>query len=258
MAKFAANLTMLFNDVDFMDRFKRARDAGFSAVEFLFPYAYPADELAHLLREYRLEQALFNMPPGDWTGGERGLAAKPGREQEFKQSVETALAYARLLNCKKVHAMAGIIDPAFSRQQHMDVFVANIRYAAERLAEYGIQLLIEPLNSRDVPNYFISHQREAVDIIEVIDRPNVKLQLDLYHAQIMDGDLTKLIQSLAPYIGHVQIAGVPDRHEPDTGELNYPHLFDVLDMAGYRGWIGCEYNPRGITEDGLAWLKPYL
>ncbi|WP_277206438.1 2-oxo-tetronate isomerase [Vibrio misgurnus] len=258
MAKFAANLTMLFTEVPFLDRFQKAHQAGFKAVEFLFPYAYQASELASKIKQFDLEQALFNMPPGNWDAGERGFAALPGREAEFRASVEVAIVYANALNCKKVHAMAGILDDRFTREQHIATFIANIRYAADKFAQQGIELMIEPLNNRDVPNYFIAHQREAVALIKQIDRSNVKLQLDLYHAQIMDGDLSSLIREVAPYVGHVQIASVPERHEPSEGELNYPHLFKVLDDSGYLDWIGCEYKPRKTTLDGLGWINSYL
>jgi len=258
MPKFAANLTMLFTEVEFMERFERAHNSGFTAVEYLFPYAFAAQDLAQKLQEYGLTQALFNMPPGDWDKGERGFAAIPGREQEFEKSVETALTYARALNCKKVHAMSGIIDKRFTREEHVNTFIKNIRFAADAFAKHNITLLIEPLNNRDVPNYFIAHQREAAQLIKQVNRANVKLQLDLYHAQIMDGDLTYLIQDLADVTGHIQIASVPNRHEPSEGEINYPHLFNVLDESGYNGWIGCEYNPKNQTEEGLTWVTPYL
>ncbi|WP_406734360.1 hydroxypyruvate isomerase family protein [Vibrio scophthalmi] len=258
MAKFAANLTMLFNEVDFLERFEQAHQCGFKAVEYLFPYAYEPKVLADKLSQYGFEQALFNMPPGDWDAGERGFAAIPGREEEFKQSVETALLYAQALNCKKVHAMSGIVDAKFTRQQHVETFINNIRYAADKFAKYDIELLIEPLNNRDVPDYFIAHQREAVELIKQVERPNVRLQFDLYHAQIMDGDLTVMIRDLADYIGHVQIASVPLRHEPSEGEINYPYIFEQLDLAGYQGWMGCEYKPKTTTEEGLGWLKSHL
>lgn len=258
MARFAANLTMLFTEQPFLQRFALARQAGFRAVEFLFPYAYEADALAHQLKAHQLEQALFNLPPGNWDNGERGIAALPGREEEFRHSVDTALHYATTLGCPKVHAMAGIVDPRYSRAQHLETFVSNIRYAADKFAEHDITLLIEPLNSRDVPHYLIAHQRDAAQLIERIARPNVKLQFDAYHAQIMDGDLTRMIADLAPVIGHVQIASVPLRHEPSEGEINYPHIFAALDSAGYHGWIGCEYNPKSGTQEGLGWLTPYL
>ena len=258
MVKFAANLTMLFTEVTFIERFAEAHKAGFKAVEFLFPYEFDAQELALHLEQNKLEQALFNMPPGDWDSGERGFAAIPSREQEFRDSVEVALQYALALNCKKVHAMSGIVDPRFTYQAHVETFVKNIRYAADVFIKQGITLLIEPLNERDAPGYFIAHQRDAVKLIKQVDRDNVKLQLDLYHAQIMDGDLSTLIRDVADYTGHVQIASVPERHEPNGGEINYPHLFNVLGESGYDGWIGCEYNPRHSTINGLGWVKPYL
>lgn len=258
MAKFAANLTMLFTEVPFLERFERAHNAGFKAVEYLFPYAFDADILAEKLQQYGFEQALFNMPPGDWAAGERGFAAIPGRELEFQESVKTALIYAKALKCKKVHAMSGLVDPSFTREQHTDTFINNIRFAADAFAEQGIELMIEPLNTRDVPNYFIAHQRQAAELIRQVERSNVKLQLDLYHAQIMDGDLTLLINDLADVTGHIQIASIPSRNEPAEGEVNYPYLFKVLDESGYDGWIGCEYNPKNKTEEGLDWVKPYL
>lgn len=258
MAKFAANLTMLFTEVPFLERFERAYNAGFKAVEFLFPYAYEANILAATLKQYGFEQALFNMPPGNWDAGERGFAAIPGRENEFKASVDIALLYAKTLNCKKVHAMSGIMDSRFSHEQHVNTFISNIRYAADIFAQDNIELMIEPLNSRDVPNYFVAHQREAAELIRQVNRPNVKLQLDVYHAQIMDGDLTHLIQDLADITGHIQIASIPTRNEPSGGEVNFPYLFTVLDKSGYEGWIGCEYNPEKSTEEGLSWVKPYL
>ncbi|WP_022940325.1 2-oxo-tetronate isomerase [Psychromonas hadalis] len=258
MVKFAANLTMLFTEVPFLARFEKAHQAGFKAIEYLFPYAFEVKDLAEKMQQYQFEQALFNMPPGNWDKGERGFAAIPGREEEFKESVITAITYAQALNCKKVHAMSGLIDGRFTQAQHVATFISNIRYAADKFAEQGIELMIEPLNDRDVPNYFISHQRDAVELIKQVNRPNVKLQLDLYHAQIMDGDLSTLIKEVAPFIGHVQIASIPERHEPFEGELNYPHLFNVLEEAGYHGWIGCEYNPKKTTEEGLSWVHPYL
>ncbi|AWK84053.1 2-oxo-tetronate isomerase [Photobacterium damselae] len=258
MTRFAANLTMLFNEVDFLDRFEKAHQCGFKAVEYLFPYAFEPKVLADKLDKYDLKQALFNMPPGNWDEGERGFAAIPGREKEFEQSVDTTLLYAKELNCKKVHAMSGIICSKYSREEHIETFIKNIRYAADKFANYDIELMIEPLNNRDVPGYFIAHQREAVELIKKINRPNVKLQFDVYHAQIMDGDLTIMIQALATYIGHVQIASVPLRHEPSEGEVNFTHIFNVLNQAGYNDWIGCEYNPRQSTEEGLTWVKSYL
>lgn len=258
MTKLAANLTMLFNEVPFLERFKQAKLAGFQAVEFLFPYEYEPEVLAQSVQELDMSVALFNLPPGDWDAGEKGIAALPGREQEFRDSVDTALLYAQALDCRKVHAMSGLIDTNYSLQAHLDTFIDNLRYAADTLGPHGIEVMIEPLNHYDAPNYFIAHQRQAVEYIQKVQRSNVKLQLDLYHAQIMDGDLVRLINEVSPWIGHVQIASVPDRHEPFDGELNYPYLFNALQQAQYLDWIGCEYKPKNSTHDGLGWAKPYL
>ncbi|QIY87360.1 hydroxypyruvate isomerase family protein [Aeromonas hydrophila] len=254
MSKFAANLTMLFTELPFLERFAAAREAGFAAVEFLFPYEWQAAELGRRLREHGLSQALFNMPPGNWGAGERGMAAIPGREAEFRAHLPCVRDYALALGCTKVHAMSGIVDPAHSLAAHRQTLVDNIRFAADFLAADGIRVLLEPLNDRDVPGYFLAHQLDALALVQEIDRPNVGVQLDLYHAQIMDGDLTRLIGKLGQAIGHVQIASVPDRHEPDEGELAYPHLFKVLAQTGYHDWIGCEYNPRAGTREGPGWL----
>lgn len=256
MSRFAANLTMMFTEYPFIQRFEKAAKAGFEAVEFLFPYEYKPEVIAAELTKYNLVQALFNMPPGNWDGGERGMAAIPGREQEFRDNVDIALKYALALKCKKLHAMSGIIT-GLDRQACKKTFVENFRYAAQKLAEHDIMLLVEPINNRDMPDYFIAYQKEAMALVDEVGMPNMAVQLDLYHAQIMSGDLTKLIEYMSKKIGHVQIASVPARHEPDEGELNYSHLYSVLDAVGYKGWIGCEYNPRAQTEDGLSWFASY-
>lgn len=258
MVKFAANLTMQFKEVPFLDRFERAAKAGFKAVEFLFPYEYPAAELASRLKAHGLTQALFNMPAGDWAAGDRGSAALPARVEEFRKGARLALDYARALGCKRVHAMSGVTAKEPDRGLCEKTWIENIRYAADLAAKDGITILIEPLNPRDMPGYFISHQMDAVELVKRLERPNVAVQLDYYHAQITDGDLTRLTERMAGAFAHVQIASVPDRHEPDEGEINYEHIFATLDRVGYDGWIGCEYNPRGKTEDGLGWLQPYL
>lgn len=254
MSKFAANLTMLFNELPFLDRFDAAQAVGFRAVECLFPYEWPAVKLQQCLIKNKLTQALFNMPPGDWAGGERGLAAIPEREEEFRSYLPMVREYAQALDCKKVHAMCGIINPHHTLENHHKTLVNNIRYAADFLAKDGIAVLLEPLNHRDMPRYFLTHQFDALKIIQEIDRPNVAVQLDLYHAQIMDGDLSHLIVTLGSAIGHVQIASVPDRHEPDEGEINYSYVLGILEKVGYQGWIGCEYKPRGGTVEGLKWF----
>lgn len=254
MPKFAANLSMLFTELPFLDRFEAAADAGFEAVEFLFPYDYPADEIATRLQSHGLIQALFNLPPGDWDGGERGIAALPGRESEFETSVETALTYAAALDCPRLHVMAGIAEDLGAAWQ---TYLRNVRHAADRAAEAGRSVLVEPLNPYDVPGYLVGSVRTGMEFLGTVDRDNVLLQLDLYHAQITDGDVTRLIRRTADRVGHVQIASVPERHEPDRGELSYPHVLGVLDDTGYDGWVGCEYVPANSTAAGLGWLENY-
>lgn len=258
MPRFAANLTLLYQEVPFLERFREAASDGFRGVECLFPYEYPAHALRAHLDEHGLAQVLFNAPPGDWHAGERGLAALPGRESQFGDSIELALDYADALGCRHVHVMAGIPDASHSRERCREVFIANLAQAAARAAARGVTLLIEPINPRDMPGYFLTHQDQAHAIRTAIGAPNVKVQFDAYHCQIVEGDLAvKLRQSIA-HIGHVQVAGVPARHEPDTGEVNYPFLFGLLDELGYTGWVGCEYRPQGATRAGLGWLKPWL
>ncbi|MCS6877168.1 MAG: hydroxypyruvate isomerase [Geminicoccaceae bacterium] len=257
MPRFAANLSMMFTEVPFLERFGRAAAAGFEAVEFLFPYEFAPEAIATELSRHGLVQALFNLPPGDWGKGERGIAALLGREEEFRTGVEKALAYAAATGCTTLHCMAGVVADSADRSRHERAYVDNLRYAARRCARAGITLVIEPINTRDIPGYFLNYQAQARQIIEKVGEPNLKLQLDLYHCQIMEGDLARHIESYADIIAHVQIAGVPERHEPDVGEINYPYLFDVLDRVGYSGWVGCEYRPKGRTEDGLGWFAPY-
>ncbi|PAU66486.1 hydroxypyruvate isomerase [Pseudomonas sp. PIC25] len=257
MPRFAANLSMLFNDVPFLERFGRAAAAGFKGVEYLFPYEYAPAELVERLQNHGLAQVLFNLPPGDFAAGERGLAALPGRESEFRESVDRGVEYARALGCPRLHAMAGLVTDESQRPRMRETYLENLRYAARRLAEHGLTLLIEPINTRSIPGYFINRQAEAHAILAELGEPNLRVQLDFFHAQIMEGDLTATFKRFQAGVGHIQIAGVPDRHEPDTGEVNYPYLFRLLDEAGYDGWIGCEYNPRGLTEDGLDWFAPW-
>ncbi|MGO2306497.1 2-oxo-tetronate isomerase [Providencia sp.] len=255
MAKFAANLSMMFNEVPFIQRFERAAQAGFSGVEYLFPYEEDADSIAFELQKHHLTQVLFNMPAGNWTAGERGMASIPGREDEFAQGVFTALKYANALGCKQVHAMAGKVDTKFTAEQQKACFIKNIQYAADVMAPHGIRVLIEPINTRDMPGYFLTTQKQAEALLPLIDRKNVFIQLDLYHCQIMEGDLVKTIERLWGKFSHIQIASVPERHEPDSGEVNFPWIFKKLDEMGYEGWLGCEYHPAGRTEAGLDWLK---
>jgi hydroxypyruvate isomerase len=257
MPRFAANLSMMFTDVPFLERFGRAAAAGFEGVEFLFPYEHPAEAIAAELDRHGLTQALFNLPPGDFAKGERGIACLPGREAEFREGVETALRYAAATRCRALHCMAGLLPEGADRTRHEAVYVENLRHAARRCAEAGITLVIEPINTRDIPGYFLNYQHQARRIVERVGEPNLKLQLDLYHCQIMEGDLARHIREFADITAHVQIAGVPERHEPDLGEVNYPYLFAVLDELGYGGWVGCEYRPKGRTEDGLGWFAPW-
>ncbi|MES2759319.1 MAG: 2-oxo-tetronate isomerase [Pseudomonadota bacterium] len=254
MPRFAANLTMMFNEVAFPQRFAAAAAAGFKAVEFLFPYDYAPQEVAAWLKDNQLENVLFNLPPGDWAAGERGIAALPGREQEFRAGVARAIEYAQALGAKRVHMMAGLIADGADRRLHRDTYLGNLRHAASEVGKHGIELLIEPINGRDIPGYFLHTQADAHALRKESGQPNVKVQMDFYHAQIVEGDLAMTFRNNFDGIGHVQIAGVPARNEPDDGEVNYPFLFRLLDELGYDGWIGCEYRPRGKTEDGLGWL----
>jgi hydroxypyruvate isomerase len=258
MPRFAANLSMLFTEVPLLARFERAARAGFRAVEFQFPYAEPAAAIRSALDASGLENVLFNLPPGSWDAGERGLGAQPGREREFLAGVDTALGYAAALGTRRLHAMAGLVVAGVDRTAMRRTYVANLRAAARRVAPDGITLLIEPINPRDIPGYFLNTQEDAHAVVAEVGEPNLKVQMDLYHCQIVEGDLAKRIRHHLPGVGHIQIAGVPGRHEPDVGEINYPYLFALLDELGYEGWIGCEYRPRGLTEDGLGWAAPYL
>ena len=257
MPKFAANLSMLFTEYDFLDRFAAAATAGFTGVEYLFPYAYEPEELKAVLESNGLTQVLFNLPPGDWDTGERGLAALPGREDEFRASVATAIRYAEVLGCPRLHAMAGCVLENSDKDACLETYVSNLRYAAKELQSVDKTLLIEPINPRDIPGFFLNHQEVAREIIERVGEPNLKIQFDVYHCQIVQGDITRSLEAQFPQVGHIQIAGVPDRHEPDIGEVYYPWLFDRIDELGYEGWIGCEYRPRGNTLDGLAWGRKW-
>lgn len=256
MPNFAANLTMMYNEVLFPARFAAAARDGFTAVEFLFPYAYPAVEVKQLLRDNGLQLVLFNCPPGDWDGGERGIASLPGRQDEFRRGVESALGYALELGTRRLHVMAGLMR--HERVHQRDVYLANLAWAAAQAQGVGVDILIEPINTRDMPGYFLTRQEEAHAICREIGAPNLHVQCDLYHCQIMEGDLAATLRRDIGNIAHIQIAGVPDRHEPDAGEVNFPYLFRLLDELGYTGWIGCEYIPRGGTSEGLGWLRAAL
>ncbi|MCA0975527.1 hydroxypyruvate isomerase family protein [Halomonas denitrificans] len=260
MIRLAANLSMMFTEHDFLDRFSAAAKAGFRGVEYLFPYDFPASELRARLDDQGLTQVLFNLPPGDWEAGERGLAGLPGREQAFRDGLERALEYAQALDCPRVHAMAGLLpdnaDPA-TRDAYLKTYIDNLSYAAERCGQDGRTLLIEPINGRDMPGYLLQHQVLAREVIRRVGSPHLRLQFDLYHCQIMQGDLMRTLEQQFAQVGHVQIAGVPERHEPDQGELNIGALLEHLDAQGYDGWVGCEYRPRAGTVAGLGWARPY-
>ena len=257
MPRFAANLTMMYAEHAFLDRFAAAAADGFSAVEFLFPYEWPATTLAALLAEHDLEQVLFNAPPGDFTAGERGIACLPGRESEFRSGLARALDYAAALRCPRVHLMAGLAPADSNRAELRSTYLANLAWAARQADAAGIDVLIEPINTRDIPGYFLNRQDEAHAILAELGVPRLKVQMDLYHCQIVEGDVATKLRKYLPTgrVGHLQIAGVPDRHEPDTGELEHGYLFGVIDELGYPGWIGCEYRPAAGTSSGLGWLR---
>jgi hydroxypyruvate isomerase len=263
MPRFAANLTMLYPEHDFLDRFAAAARDGFEAVEYLFPYAWEPQLLAQRLADHGLQQVLFNAPPGDWEAGERGLACLPGREAEFRRGVEKALQYAQALRCPRVHLMAGLAPAGVEHARLAETYESNLAWACALAADSGVELLIEPINRRDIPGYFLSRQDEAHRIVQALGAPQLKVQMDLYHCQVTEGDVATKLRQYLPTgrVGHLQIAGVPERHEPDVGELNYPYLFAVIDevaaACGWSGWVGCEYRPRGRTEDGLGWFAPW-
>lgn len=258
MPRFAANLSMLFTERPFPERFGAAARAGFKGVEFLFPYEFRAADLAERLAGHGLEQVLFNLPPGRWDAGERGLACLPDRVSEFCESVDLAIEYARALSCRRLHVMAGRPTGSPDPDRLKATYVDNLLFAAGRAAPHGIDLLIEPINAFDMPGYYLNGFAMALATVAEVKAENVKIQADIYHLQRMQGELANTLLSNLPLIGHVQIADTPGRHEPGTGEINYPYLFDVIDRAGFAGWIGCEYLPAEGTEAGLAWLRPYL
>ena len=273
MPQFAANLSMLYTELPFLDRFEAAAADGFKAVEFLFPYAWPAAEIAARLRGNGLQQVLFNAPPGGtdaagtvqaWERGLRGTACLPGREAEFRQGVAMALRYAEVLGCPRIHLMAGLGPTDMPAKQLHTTYVNHLRWAADQAARAGRRVLIEPINTRDMPGYFLNYQAQAHAVLAEVDSPALQVQMDLYHCQTMEGDVASKLRQYLPTgrVGHLQIAGVPERHEPDTGELNYAYLLGVLDAVaatcGWDGWVGCEYRPRrGAvprgTSDGLGW-----
>lgn len=258
MPRFNANLSMMFNEVPFLDRFAAAAKAGFSAVEFLFPYDFPKEQVKEALDRAKLKLILHNMPPGDWAKGERGMAILPGREAEFRAGVARAIDYATHLGCPQIHCMAGLVPAGASQAAMRETYIANLKYAAAEAAKAGLRLLIEPINPRDIPGYYLNTSKQGIEIMDAVGAPNLYLQYDIYHMQIVEGDLAPTMERLLPRIGHMQLADTPGRHEPGTGEINYPFLFGHLDRIGYQGWIGCEYRPAGDTVAGLGWAKDYL
>ncbi|WP_417880453.1 hydroxypyruvate isomerase [Vibrio sp.] len=255
MPKFAANLSMLFTEVDFLQRFEQAAQAGFQGVEYLFPYDFEASTIKGVLESNQLKQVLFNLPAGDWLAGDRGIAVDPSRVEEFQQGVTKAIQYAKALDCSQVNCLAGIVPDGVTAQQAEETFVSNLRFAAGALKENGISLIIEAINTRDIPGFFLTNTKQALDIIEKVGSDNLNFQYDIYHMQIMEGDLAPTLSEHLGQIQHVQLADNPGRHEPGTGEINYPFLFNHLDTIGYDGWIGCEYKPKTTTQEGLIWLK---
>jgi hydroxypyruvate isomerase len=257
MPRFAANLSMLYTEHPFLDRFEAAARDGFDAVEFLFPYEWPASTLAALLARHGLQQVLFNAVPGDFAGGERGLACLPGREAEFRAGIDRGLEYAAALGCPRLHVMAGLAPATAARADLRSLYLANLAWAAQRAADAKVDVLIEPINTRDIPGYFLNRQEEAHAVLAEVGAANLRVQMDLYHCQIVEGDVAMKLRRYLPTgrVGHLQIAGVPERHEPDRGEMNYPYLFDVIDELGWDGWIGCEYRPAAGTTSGLGWLQ---
>ena len=253
MPRFAANLTMLFNEQPFLDRFAAAAAAGFEGVEFLFPYAWPAEQIAERLKANGLVQVLHNLPPGDWDAGERGIACHPDRVDEFQAGVGRGIEYARALGCPQLNCLAGIRPEGVSPERALATFIDNLRFAATQLRSAGLRLLIEPINTFDMPGFFLNRTDQAADIIERVGADNLFIQYDIYHAQRMEGELANTITHYLPRIGHMQLADTPGRHEPGTGEINFPFLFRHLDELGYGGWIGCEYRPQADTASGLGW-----
>jgi hydroxypyruvate isomerase len=257
MPRFAANLSMMFNELPFLDRFAAAARAGFQGVEFLFPYEHPAGEIRKRLNNAGLKQVLFNTPPGDWAKGERGIAALPGRQQQFRDNVKLALDYAHALDCRLLHCMAGIIPPEVPHVTAGAVYAANLAWAAEQAGPAGVKLVIEPINHRDMPGYFLNTQAQGAAVVEALGRDRLGLQFDVYHVQITEGDITRRMEEYLPVIAHVQIADVPARNEPGTGEIGWGYVFRRMDELGYRGWVGCEYRPAGETTAGLTWRETF-
>jgi len=253
--KLAANVSTLFPELDFLQRFAAAARAGFRFVEYQFPYAWPPQEIARGARDAGVEVVLHNLPAGDFAKGDRGIACLPGREKEFREGVERAIDYARAANCPRLNCLAGL---APADREHFAVLVENVRHAARKLGAAGLSLTLEPINTRTVPGFFLSRSAQAIGVLDAAGEGNAFLQYDFFHMQIMEGDLANTVERLLARIGHLQLADVPGRHEPGSGEINFDFLLRRLDALGYSGWVGCEYNPQGDTVEGLKWAKPYL
>jgi hydroxypyruvate isomerase len=257
MPTFSANLTMMYQEVDFLDRFSLAAADGFEYVEFLFPYTYPAQAIVDQLTTHGLKLQLFNLPPGDYQAGERGIAILPDRQKEFDDGLALAIEYAQAMDCPNLHLMAGIIPDGYSVQELRAFYLKRIEQAAIACEPYNIDIVIEPINTITMPGYFLNYQAQAIQIIQELLLPNVKLMMDFFHAQLMEGNLENQLRQNLPYIGHIQIAGVPSRHEPNIGEVNYQYLLPLLVSLGYEGTVGCEYKPLKGTSEGLKWMDFY-
>lgn len=256
--QFAANLTMMFTEVPFLERFSAAADAGFQAVEFLSPYEFTKEELSQQLKKNNLKMALFNSAMGDVAKGEWGLNGIPGREDDAKKNIRDALEYAKALNCSIIHLMAAVVPLNEDRALYQQTLIDNVRYAADLYASHNITIVLEALCPAVKPNYLYSSQWQVLEIVKLINRPNVKILFDVFHAQIVDGNITRLFETIFDHVGHIQIASIPERHEPDEGEIDYQHIFSLFERTHYHGWIGCEYRPRAKTVEGLGWYKKYL
>jgi hydroxypyruvate isomerase len=256
MPRFAANLSLLFTELPFLDRFAAAAEAGFQGVEYLFPYDWPAEQLAEQLREQGLTQVLFNLPPGDWQAGERGIACLPDRVEEFRAGVDQGITYARVLGNRQLNCLAGLKPTDLDEQIAWETLVANVQYAADRFADAGLTLCLEAINSRvDMPGFMLDTTGKVMALLEELDADNVRLQYDVYHMQIMEGDVIRTMECLLPWIGHIQFADNPGRHEPGSGEINFSNVFAALDRMGYQGWVSAEYRPSSVTEDTLSWFR---
>lgn len=257
MVQFASNLSMMFNEVDFLDRFPAAAKAGFRGVEYLFPYDFTPDEISARLKDNALKQVLFNTPAGDWGAGERGLACDPNRIDEFRDGIARAIEYAKILQCDQLHCMAGLTPGGVEAAAVRTTYVDNLRFASGEMGKAGIRCLMEMINTRDIPGFYLNTSAQAEEIMAEVASDNLYMQYDIYHMQIMEGDLSPTMERLLPKIAHMQLADTPGRNEPGTGEINYPFIFSHLDSIGYQGWIGCEYKPAGATTEGLGWMDPY-